>query len=149
MRFPHLLLSSTVFFTSFTILFVIPVIPTDTDDEHLPENRNELFTLSIIHMNDFHARFDEVNEKMFPCMNDVCIGGIARVKTVVDSLRGKHKNVIFLNAGDNYQGTFWYTMFRHNVTSHFLNLLSPDAITLGKSYACDSLIRTFMCNKTI
>lgn len=37
-------------------------------------------------------------------------------------------NPIYLNAGDNFQGTFWYNVGRWNVTSHFLNLLKADAI---------------------
>lgn len=36
-------------------------------------------------------------------------------------------NPIYLNAGDNFQGTFWYNVGRWNVTSYFLNLLPADA----------------------
>jgi len=61
-----------------------------------------------------------------------CIGGYARVVTVVKDLLKKHNdentNPIYLNAGDNFQGTLWYTMLRWNVTSHFLNMLPADAI---------------------
>lgn len=94
--------------------------------------KGELFELSIIHINDFHARFEETNERSLPCqVSEKCIGGFARMKTVINQLRAKRKNSIFLNAGDNFQGTFWYNLLRYNVTSHFLNLLPADAITLG------------------
>uniref|UniRef100_U5EW72 Apyrase n=1 Tax=Corethrella appendiculata TaxID=1370023 RepID=U5EW72_9DIPT len=94
------------------------------------------FPLSIIHLNDFHARYEETNLLSSKCKNDVgeeCIGGYARVVTAVKKLLKdkKDKNPIYLNAGDNFQGTFWYTLLKWNVTSYFLNLLSADAMTLG------------------
>lgn len=33
-----------------------------------------------------------------------------------------------MNAGDNFQGTLWYNVFRWNVTQYFLNLLPVDAM---------------------
>ena len=92
----------------------------------------DLFELTIIHINDFHARFEETNERSFPCRADnICIGGLARTKTIVDRLRAKHKNTIFLNAGDNFQGSFWYNLLRYNVTSYFLNMFKADATVIG------------------
>ena len=41
------------------------------------------------------------------------------------------KNPIYLNAGDNFQGTLWYNIGRWNVTSYFLNMLRADAMTIG------------------
>lgn len=106
--------------------------PPDNPGSETPGPPEALFQLSIIHINDFHARFEETNEWSLPCRDDQeCIGGFARMKTVVDRLLKKRKNAIFLNAGDNFQGTFWYNLLRYNVTSHFLNLLPADAITLG------------------
>lgn len=95
---------------------------------------DELFPVSIIHINDFHARFEETNEHSSACkQGEKCIGGYARAATVVKQLMKtrEHLNPIYLNAGDNFQGTFWYSFGRWNVTSQFLNLLKADAITLG------------------
>lgn len=36
--------------------------------------------------------------------------------------------VLYLNAGDTYTGTAWFTVFKDNITSAFLNKLQPDAI---------------------
>ncbi len=62
-----------------------------------------------------------------------CVGGYARVVTMVKKLRveNQHLNPIYLNAGDNFQGTLWYNIFRWNVTQYFLNLLPADAMTIG------------------
>ncbi|EDS27505.1 5' nucleotidase [Culex quinquefasciatus] len=94
----------------------------------------ELFPLSIIHVNDFHARFDETNYAGTVCnpeVGDVCIGGYARTVTAVKELLATRENAIFLNAGDNFQGTLWYNLYRWNVTSRFLNMLPADAMTIG------------------
>lgn len=36
--------------------------------------------------------------------------------------------VLFLNAGDTYQGTPWYTLYKWNISYMFLNKLAPDAM---------------------
>lgn len=46
--------------------------------------------------------------------------------TIVKRLLNERPNPIFLNAGDNFQGSFWYTLFKHNVTSHFFKMLPTD-----------------------
>lgn len=104
-------------------------------------SRNEnpdLFPVAIVHINDFHARFEQTNLLSNACKEeeeDTCIGGYARMVTVVKELMAKHeadnKNPIFLNAGDSFQGSIWYNVLRWNVTTHFLNLLPADAMTLG------------------
>lgn len=61
-----------------------------------------------------------------------CIGGYARVVTKVKELLARtDKNPIYLNAGDNFQGTLWYNIGRWNVTAQFLNMLRADAMTIG------------------
>ena len=96
--------------------------------------QTDLFQLSVIHLNDFHARFEETGPRSGICHkgNETeCIGGIARVMTVVKELMRDRPNAIFLNAGDNFQGSFWYNVHRWNATATFMNLLPHDAMTLG------------------
>lgn len=95
----------------------------------------DLFPVSIIHINDFHARFDEINSNRVTCNREKdseCFGGYARVITVVKQLMAsraaENKNPIYLNAADNFQGTLWYSIYRGNATSYFLNLYPADAI---------------------
>lgn len=97
------------------------------------QNTDELFPVSIIHINDFHARFEETNWLSSFCKSgdEHCIGGYARAITVIKQLMKTNLNPIYLNAGDSFQGTPWYTFGRWNVTSELFNLLPADAITLG------------------
>lgn len=65
----------------------------------------------------------------------MCIGGYARAMTMIKNLRAEraeqNKNPVFLNIGDNFQGTLWYELLGWNVTAHFLNIVPADATTLG------------------
>ncbi|XP_063243475.1 apyrase isoform X2 [Bacillus rossius redtenbacheri] len=96
---------------------------------------DELFELSIVHWNDFHARFEETSWSSGACpegREDSCVGGIARVRTeVLRLLAERPENSVLLNAGDVFQGTLWYTLFRWNVTARFMNMLPHDALVLG------------------
>lgn len=95
----------------------------------------EPFPVSIIHLNDMHARFDESNMVSTICKpKDECIGGFARTVTKVKELLASKAslNPIYLNAADNFQGTLWYNIFKWNVISHFLNLDPiPDAMVIN------------------
>ena len=57
-----------------------------------------------------------------------CFGGVARLKAAVDDIKNEHENVIFLNAGDFYQGTIWYTNFKWQVVAQFANILNFTAM---------------------
>ncbi|XP_019892555.2 apyrase isoform X5 [Musca domestica] len=96
--------------------------------------KSELFPLSIIHINDFHARYEPTDTAGGACESpNECIGGYARTVYTVRQLleQQKENNVVYFNAGDSFQGTLWYNVGRWNVTSQFLNLLPADAMTLG------------------
>lgn len=88
-------------------------------------------------------RFEEISEKATSCKDgEKCIGGYARAVTVIKELKRSLPNPIYLNAGDNFQGTLWYSFGRWNVTSQFLNMLKADAIVSFnlKTLICDELI---------
>lgn len=96
--------------------------------------QSDLFELSIVHINDFHARFEEVNTASVSCnpeKDEVCVGGYARTVTVLKKLLAERTNPIYLNAGDNFQGTLWYNIHRWNATVEFLNMVPADAMTIG------------------
>ncbi|KAG7303414.1 hypothetical protein JYU34_011930 [Plutella xylostella] len=47
------------------------------------------------------------------------------------ALKRTRPDALLLNAGDSFQGTYWYTLLKWNVTQHFINMLPNDAHALG------------------
>ncbi|XP_050297188.1 apyrase [Anthonomus grandis grandis] len=97
-----------------------------------PVKSPDLFELSVIHVNDFHARFDEVSTSSGSC-NDpqTCIGGFSRLYTQIQNLLREKPKSLLLNGGDNFQGTLYYTLGKWNITQEFMNKLPFDATVLG------------------
>ncbi|XP_051165507.1 apyrase-like isoform X2 [Leptopilina boulardi] len=124
-------------FRGFIFLMIIFIVKKSlglTAKEIVHPGQTDLFELSVIHINDFHARFLETNPYSGSCNNserEKCIGGFARVYTASRQLVDERPNAIFLNAGDNFQGTIWYNFFKWNVTAIFMNKLPHDAMTIG------------------
>lgn len=122
-----------------TMLFVMLVVTLTINAVHAipgPANKSTL-DLVILHNNDMHSRFDQTNNLSSTCApKDVtankCYGGFARVSHVVKDYRRQAENggasVLYLNAGDTYDGTPWFTIFKDKIVSAFLNLLKPDAM---------------------
>ncbi|XP_055626633.1 apyrase-like [Toxorhynchites rutilus septentrionalis] len=118
-------------------LLAVEVSATKNMPDDARKLRN-LFPLTLVHINDFHARFEETNLKSNNCTATErstvgCIAGISRVYTTIKRLlkEYRNKNVIYLNAGDNFQGTLWYNLLRWNVTAAFIKKLRPTVMTLG------------------
>ena len=97
-----------------------------------------LYRLTILHTNDVHSRIDQTSKYGAKChsLDDRdCYGGVARLKAKVDEMRNRDPNVLLLDAGDQFQGTSWYTHYRGNASSHFMNLVDYDVMV---SAAADS-----------
>ena len=98
------------------------------------------FTLNILHINDFHSRFDPITDSDSNCDAETdaageCFGGIARLKTIIDETRDAHEaeggNVLLLSAGDNFQGSLYYTTYRSQIVSDFFNQMGFDVVATG------------------
>jgi len=96
------------------------------------------YTLNILHINDWHSRIESNNKFESTCSAEdegkgECIGGAARLVTAIAQERQKlqGQNVVLLNAGDNFQGSLFYTTYKGKVEAEFLNLMKFDAMTLG------------------
>ncbi|KAF9408079.1 hypothetical protein HW555_012120, partial [Spodoptera exigua] len=63
--------------------------------------------------------------------NNSCIGGFPRLYKEIHTLLEEKPDSIVLNAGDSFQGTYWYTLLKWNVTQEFMNLIPHDAHALG------------------
>ncbi|XP_077485702.1 LOW QUALITY PROTEIN: protein 5NUC-like [Amblyomma americanum] len=94
------------------------------------------FTATVLHTNDVHGRFEQVTPAGTRCTEQAaqerrCVGGIARQKTLVDRAVASGANVLFLNAGDYYQGSIWFYVLGPSIVVDAVNYLKHDAMTLG------------------
>ncbi|CAG8507670.1 4734_t:CDS:2 [Dentiscutata heterogama] len=120
---------STVFFISiihtttyFTLTYSLytPTVNKNVDPD--------IWNLTIIHTNDVHSHYDQINEEFTDCTTkqfeeNGCFGGIARHKTVIDMLRRENKNSLLLDGGDQFQGTLFFT--------HYNGMLSSEVLAIG------------------
>jgi len=98
------------------------------------------YTLNILHINDLHSRIEAINKYDSTCSEKEaaeaqCLGGIARVKTKLDerrsALKAANENVIVLDAGDQFQGSLFYTTYKGKDTVEFMNAIGFDAMAVG------------------
>ncbi|MDB5524344.1 MAG: 5-nucleotidase protein [Rhizobium sp.] len=96
------------------------------------------YELTILHINDFHSRIESINKFDSTCSaeeegKNECFGGAARLKAAIDQTRGAlaGKNTLLLNAGDNFQGSLFYTTYKGAVEAEMLNAMKFDAMTVG------------------
>ncbi|KAI1852713.1 hypothetical protein JX265_003202 [Neoarthrinium moseri] len=110
------------------------------------------FNISFYHINDVHSHLDEFSSSGTDCTNPArgCYGGYARVKTVVDATRPSHPDSLFLNVGDEFQGTLYYTFYKGEKIAETINQLGFDAMTLGNHEfdGGDDLLGDFLKNLT-
>ncbi len=90
-------------------------------------------SLSIFHVNDTHSHLD--SESYSLTINGVAttaqIGGYPRVVSKIKALQAASTNTLTLNAGDTFQGTLYYSLFKGTADSDMLNMVSWDALELG------------------
>lgn len=85
--------------------------------------------LTILHTNDVHSRLEQTSEDSSKCVNaSRCVGGVARLATKVHQIRRAEPHVLLLDAGDQYQGTIWFTVYKGTEVAHFMNALGYDAM---------------------
>ncbi|MDO5606268.1 MAG: bifunctional metallophosphatase/5'-nucleotidase [Paracoccus sp. (in: a-proteobacteria)] len=98
------------------------------------------YVLHVLHTNDVHSRIEEINKYDSTCDAETaekgeCFGGVARVAAKVTELRDKIRaeggNVIVLDAGDQYQGSLFYTTYKGKDVVEFMGAIGYDAMAVG------------------
>jgi 5'-nucleotidase len=97
------------------------------------------FNLTIIHVNDTHSKFEPAQTKLTLDLDDqlkakpvyVELGGYAQAADVINKLRGKDPNTVFLHAGDFVQGSLYFTKYEGVADLLYWNRMKPTAATLG------------------
>ena len=94
------------------------------------------YSLTILHTNDFHARFEPISKYDSGCSAEdnaagECFGGTARMITAVADARARTNNSILVDGGDQFQGTLFYTYYKGALAAEFMNQLGYDGMTVG------------------
>ena len=96
------------------------------------------FSLTILHTNDFHARFEPISKYDSGCSAEdntagECFGGSARLVTGVEAARARAGNTptLLVDGGDQFQGTLFYTYYKGKLAAEMMNKLGYDAMTVG------------------
>lgn len=98
------------------------------------------YVLNVLHTNDFHSRMEPINRTDATCDAETeakgeCVAGVARLAAKVKELRAQIAaeggNVILLDAGDQYQGSLYYTTYKGDDTIEMMNAIGYDAMALG------------------
>lgn len=88
--------------------------------------------LRILHTNDTHAFLAGLDERGQPCFTDeICRGGMSRIAAAIDAARREGGNVLALDAGDQFQGTLFYSVEKWPVLAEYDRRMPYDAMTLG------------------
>ncbi len=96
-------------------------------------------TLTIAHVNDAHSKLDPALTKLTIDINDslkgkavyVELGGITRLISAIGDVRKQNANVLFVNSGDMFQGSLYFTQFLGAADVDFWNMAKLDVATLG------------------
>ena len=84
--------------------------------------------ITILHTNDQHSQIDPLpaTDKTYGGK-----GGVARRATLVKRIRTENPNTILLDAGDVFQGTPYFNLYRGEVEYKSMSAVGYDAATLG------------------
>jgi 5'-nucleotidase/UDP-sugar diphosphatase len=97
-------------------------------------------TLHILHINDLHSRIQPISRFNSTCDAEddaagECFGGVARIATAINGLRDEltasGENVLVLDAGDQYQGSLFFTTYDGAAAGEFMEAIGFDAMALG------------------
>ena len=98
------------------------------------------YTLHVLHTNDLHSRIESINRFDSTCDAETeakgeCFGGVARLATKVAELRAEleaaGRNVILIDAGDQFQGSLMYTTYKGAAEAEFMEKIGYDAMAVG------------------
>lgn len=103
--------------------------------------KNKAIRLRVAHINDTHSYFDPTSLQLELTIGQqqyapfVSAGGIARIKTRAEQLKQQalqdKRGFVFLHAGDCFQGTLYFSLFKGEANAVMLNQLGLDAMAVG------------------
>jgi len=116
---------------------------------------DKVYEITILHTNDFHARFRPISKYDNNCSaknnaKGKCFGGSARLISAIEDARSRHSNTILLDGGDQFQGTLFYNLYKGKVAAEMMNKLGYDGMAVGNHEFDDGpdTLRAFMDSVT-
>ncbi|MEN9371693.1 MAG: hypothetical protein RLZZ64_768, partial [Bacteroidota bacterium] len=81
--------------------------------------------LTVLHTNDVHSRLDP-----FPMdgSRNAGQGGVAARAALIQKIRAEEENVLLLDAGDIFQGTPYFNVFKGEPEMKAMNMMGYDAV---------------------
>ncbi len=94
--------------------------------------------LTILHINDLHSRHEAVDGRALACTagsKPDCFGGSARLAGAIfeeaEIVKLAGREVLQLDAGDQFQGSLYYTAWKGEVEAAIANVFGTEAMTVG------------------
>jgi len=91
-------------------------------------NYSSAYHLTILHTNDVHSRIDP-----FPMdgSRNQGLGGVAARAEGIDKIRSEEKHVLLLDAGDIFQGTPYFNLYKGEPEIKAMTAMNYEATTIG------------------
>ncbi len=92
------------------------------------EELTEVRKLTILHTNDVHSRLDP-----FPMdgSKNQGLGGVAARAALINTIRQEADEVLLLDAGDIFQGTPYFNLYKGEPEIKAMSMMGYDACTIG------------------
>ncbi len=89
---------------------------------------DETQRITILHTNDVHSRLEP-----FPMDGSDYqgLGGVAARAALIAGIRSKNNHVLLLDAGDIFQGTPYFNLYKGEPEIKAMSLMQYDAVTMG------------------
>jgi 5'-nucleotidase len=86
------------------------------------------YPLTILHTNDVHSRLEP-----FPMdgSRNQGLGGVAARASIIQSIRAQAEQVLLLDAGDIFQGTPYFNVYKGEPEIKAMSRMGYDAVTMG------------------
>lgn len=92
------------------------------------------FALTLLHTNDVHSSYGGFTAENRICYAPVCEGGqggSVRLQRAVRAVRQNNPDAIFLDAGDEFQGTLFWTLHKDAPAAEIVDRLGYQALAPG------------------
>ncbi|MDR0477386.1 MAG: bifunctional metallophosphatase/5'-nucleotidase [Desulfobulbaceae bacterium] len=92
------------------------------------------FTLTVLHTNDTHSSYGGTTDKGLTCYAAMCAGGrggYVRLDQAVRAIRRDNPDALFLDAGDIFQGTLFWTLHKERMPMALVDRMGYQALIPG------------------